>query len=203
MASTTSTRRARPAAPDAVQVLIQDHRDVEQMFKTFEGLGPRAHKRRRSVVDKMIEALSRHAAIEEAIFYPRAREAVPATEDEVLESLEEHHIVKWTLSELQDLGAEDERFTAKVTVLMENVRHHVKEEERELFPKVRKAMGRPQLGDLGAELVEAKQTAPTHPHPRLPDEPPGNLVANALAAPLDAAAEVAKATAKQVRKVIR
>ncbi len=204
MASTsTSRRRPKSAGSDAIQLLTQDHRDVEQLFKTFEGLGAGAHKRRRSVVDKIIAALSRHAAIEEVIFYPRVRADVPSTEDVVLESLEEHHIVKWTLSELEDLPAEDERFTAKVTVLIESVRHHVKEEEQELFPKVRKALGRTALAELGDDLAAAKKTAPAHPHPRLPDEPPGNLVTQALVAPLDVAAGMASAASRQVRKALR
>jgi hemerythrin superfamily protein len=203
MAPTSTSRRPRTtSASDAIQVLIQDHRFVEELFTTFEGLGPRAHKRRRSVVDKIVAALSQHAAIEEAIFYPRIRADVPSTEDEVLESLEEHHDVKWTLSELEDLPADDERFTAKVTVLIENVRHHVKEEEHDLFPAVRKALGRDVLIELGDELVTAKETAPTHPHPRLPDAPPGNLVTDVIVAPLDAAAGVASAAARQVRKAI-
>ena len=202
MASTSTTKRRPTTRPDAIEVLKRDHREVEHLFTTFEGLGAGAHKRRRAVVDKMIAALSRHAAIEELIFYPRIRREAPATEDVVLESLEEHHIVKWTLSELEDLPAEDERFTAKVTVLMESVRHHVKEEERDLFPKVRKALARDELADLGDELAAAEKTAPTHPHPRLPDTPPGNVVTEALVAPLDAAAGLASAAAKQVRKVI-
>jgi hemerythrin-like domain-containing protein len=202
MASTSTTKRRKTTRSDAIDELVRDHRDVEQLFKTFEGLGAGAHKRRRAVVDKMIAALSRHAAIEELIFYPRIRIEIPSTEDEVLESLEEHHIVKWTLSELEGLPAEDERFTAKVTVLIESVRHHVKEEERELFPSVRKALGRDERIALGDELAAAKKTAPTHPHPRAPDEPPGNIVANAIVAPLDAAAGLASTAATQVRRAI-
>ena len=90
-----------------------------------------------------------HAAIEEQVFYPVARMTVPSTEDIALESLEEHHIVKWVLSELDGLDPHDERFDAKVTVLIENVRHHVKEEEQEFFPKVRTKLSRSELADLG------------------------------------------------------
>ena len=64
----------------------------------------------------------------------------------MLEAIEEHHIVKWVLSELESLSPQDERYDAKVTVLIENVRHHVEEEEKEFFPAVRKALGRKQLG---------------------------------------------------------
>ncbi len=78
---------------DAIALLRQDHREVERLFKQFEKAGPRAHKTRRDLVDKVIKELSVHAAIEEQVFYPAIREAVSETEDTVLESLEEHHIV--------------------------------------------------------------------------------------------------------------
>ena len=104
-----------------------------------------------------------HAAIEEQVFYPAIRGEVPDTEDKVLESLEEHHIVKWVLSELDGMDPDDERFDAKVTVLIENVRHHVEEEETELFPTVRKALGRKRLGEIGDAMEAAKKTAPTRP----------------------------------------
>jgi hemerythrin-like domain-containing protein len=169
-------------------MLKRDHDEVEQLFKSFEKLGEGAAKRRRQIVDKMIEGLSKHAAIEEQIFYPQVRRSLPDATPEVLEALEEHHIVKWTLSELKDMQSTDERFGAKVMVLIESVRHHVKEEETELFPKVRKALGRNELQDLGASLAAAKTAAPTEPHPRAPDTPPGNVVAQALTAPADVVA---------------
>jgi tRNA(Ile)-lysidine synthase TilS/MesJ len=97
-------------------------------------------------------------------------------DDEVLEGLEEHHIVKWTLDELKDLSPEHERFHAKVTVLMESVRHHVEEEEQDMFPKVRDAMGRKALAELGELLEKARNVAPLQPHPKAPDTPPANLV---------------------------
>src|SRR5205814_1885008 len=106
-------------------------------------------------------------------------------EDNVLESLEEHHIVKWVLSELERMQPTEERFEAKVTVLIENVRHHVKEEEGELFPKLRRALNRSQLDELGDALDTAKTSASTHPHPRSPDAPPGNVVVGALAGVVD------------------
>ena len=94
-----------------------------------------AYVEKRSVVDKIIEELSIHAAIEEQLFYPVTRATVPDTEDIALESLEEHHIVKWVLSELDGMDPEDERFDAKVTVLIENVRHHVEGGGRGVLPQ--------------------------------------------------------------------
>lgn len=154
---------------DAITLLKEDHRTVEQLFKRFEQAGDRAHVQKRQIVDRIIEELSVHAAIEEQVFYPVARTTVPDTEDIALESLEEHHVVKWLLEELVDMDPAQERFDAKVTVLIENVRHHVEEEENEFFPMVRKALGRNELADLGETLADAKASAPTRPHPRMPD----------------------------------
>jgi hemerythrin superfamily protein len=199
---TTKTRstRSRRKSSDAIAVLKGDHREVEDLFKKFDGLGPDAHKTRESTVARIIEGLSRHAAIEELILYPEVRERSQDDEDLVLEALEEHHIVKWTLSELEAMASEDERFTAKVTVLMESVRHHVKEEEGELFPKVRDLFSRAELNDMGRRLADAKKAAPSRPHPRSPDEPPANLVSTAVTAPLDASAKLARSAAKAVRR---
>ncbi len=170
---------------DAIAILKGDHKTVEQLFKRFEKAGDRAHIEKADIVNRVIEALSVHAAIEEQLFYPVARATVPGTEDIALESLEEHHIVKWVLSELQSMTPQDERFDAKVTVLIENVRHHVKEEEEEFFPMVRNELGRTALRDLGEALVTAKKVAPTHPHPRSPDTPPGNLAVGTSAGVAD------------------
>jgi hemerythrin-like domain-containing protein len=178
-------RRSRSGSTDALTMLKKDHDEVEQLFKSFEKLSDGATKRRQQIVDKVIEALSRHAAIEEQVFYPQVRRTMPDATPEILEALEEHHIVKWTLSELEDMEPTDERFGAKVIVLIESVRHHVKEEETELFPKVRKALSRTELQELGASLAAAKTAAPTRPHPRSPDTPPGNLIAQTLTAPVD------------------
>jgi hemerythrin superfamily protein len=185
---------------DAIALLRQDHRAVEKLFKQFEKAGPKAHKTKRGLADRVIEELSVHAAIEEQLFYPAVREAVPETDDEVLESLEEHHIVKWTLAELDGMDPEHERFTPKMTVLIESVRHHVEEEETELFPQVREALSRKQLGELGEAMAEAKKTAPTPPHPPAPDAPPGNLVAGAGAALFDKARDAVKQTKKSAAK---
>ena len=170
---------------DAITLLKDDHQTVEQLFKRFEKAGDEAHVQKRQIVDRIIEELSVHAAIEEQVFYPVARATVNGTEDIALKSLEEHHIVKWLLSELTDMDPAHERFDAKVTVLIENVRHHVEEEENDFFPKVRKQLGRNELDDLGQALADAKKSAPTKPHPRMPDSGPANVVAGAITGVVD------------------
>ncbi len=173
------------ASTDAITMLKDDHKAVEQLFKRFEKAGERAHVEKRNIVDRIVEALSVHAAVEEQVFYPVVKATVPGAEDHTLESLEEHHIVKWVLSELDSMSPDDERFAAKVTVLIESVRHHVREEEQDLFPMVRKELGRDSLNELGKLLAEARRSAPTHPHPRSPDTPPQNLVIGAAAGVAD------------------
>ncbi|MEO3812065.1 hemerythrin domain-containing protein [Sphaerisporangium sp. B11E5] len=148
---------------DAIVLLKDDHKTVEKLFKEFEKAGEKAYAEKRRIVEKVIEELTTHAYIEEQIFYPAARESVPDTESHVLESVEEHHVVVWMLSELKGLDPQDERYDAKMTVLMENVRHHVEEEEQEWFPQVREAMGRKRLQELGEQMEKAKAEAPSDP----------------------------------------
>jgi hemerythrin superfamily protein len=149
---------------DAIVLLKNDHKTVERLFKQFEkGKDSASAADKRALVDQILTELTTHAFIEETIFYPTARQAVPETEDHVLESVEEHHVVAWLLSELQHLDPAAETFDAKVTVLIENVRHHVEEEEQEWFPQVRTALGRKQLGEIGERLEAAKPQAPSDP----------------------------------------
>ena len=180
-------------------MLRNDHREVERLFKKFEKAGPNAHKTRRQVADQIVKELSVHAVIEEQVFYPAVREAVPDVEDDVLEGLEEHHLVKWTLSEVESMDPEHERFVPKMTVLMESVRHHVEEEEGEMFPAVREAMTRKQLAELGEVMASAKEIAPTKPHPRAPDQPPGGKSGAAASALKKAATVKKKASAAKKR----
>jgi hypothetical protein len=85
------------------------------------------------------------------------------------------------------MSPSEERFKANVTVLIESVRHQVEEKAGEFFPKVREVLGRKALQELGETLDAARKTAPTHPRPKAPDEPPGNLVANPAVAATDRA----------------
>jgi hemerythrin superfamily protein len=185
---------------DAIAVLKRDHEEVERLFRQFEKLTERAHRSKQKIVMKIIRELAIHAAVEEMLFYPAVRtaalkanvRALKEAADTVLESLEEHHVVKWTLSELEKMKPEDERYDAKVQVLMESVRHHVEEEQEELFPKARRLLGDDLLFELGDRIEKAKKIAPTRPHPRAPDEPPGNLVAGTVAAVMDRAKDMVR-----------
>ena len=183
---------------DAIALLQRDHQEVEQLFKQFEKLTERAHKSKEKIVNKVIRELAIHSAVEEMLFYPAVRTAalkatvrsLKEAGETVLESLEEHHVVKWTLSELENMSPDDERYDAKFKVLMESVRHHIEEEQGELFPKARRLLGEDMLDALGERIEKAKKIAPTRPHPRAPDQPPGNVVAGTVAAVMDRAKDM-------------
>ena len=182
---------------DAIALLKADHKTVETLFRKFEQAGPNAMKLKRKLVDQIVRELAIHAVIEEQVLYPSIRNKAEKLEGQVLEALEEHHVTKWLLKELEDLPSEAERFNAKVKVLMENVRTHVREEERELFPQVRKAFSPSELRDMAEALMLAKRAAPTRPHPRAPDTPPGNLVAGAVSAVLDMGKDAMRAARRK------
>jgi hemerythrin-like domain-containing protein len=152
-----------PASKDAIVLLKEDHKEILRTFKEFEKAGDGAEKQKGKLVDRMVELLTMHTYIENEVMYPRVRELLPDLEDDVLESYEEHHVADVLVMELVTMKPSDERFDAKTTVLIENVRHHIEEEEQEWFPQVRQGLGRKQLQELGAELAQAKQKAPRKP----------------------------------------
>jgi hypothetical protein len=185
---------------DALTLIRDDHRAVEQLFKKYESLSARAHKSKRQVVDKIINLLSIHAAIEEQILYPITREWIDGMDDTVLEALEEHLVVKWELAALEDMDPDHERFDAKVKVLIDVTRHHVKEEEREVLSTLRQLLDTAERQELGERLLHAKKTAPTRPHPRLPDTPPGETFAGAAVSFVDRARDLGKGAVEAFRE---
>lgn len=141
---------------DAIAVLKKDHQEAESLFKEFER-SPKKQKRGRArIVKKILGELSGHADLEEQIFYPAVQEATKQ-DDPVFKAMEEHELVKKLMQELEKMEPDQERFEAKVGVLIAQVRAHVKEEERVLFPMVRRALKPPQLKDLGERLEEGKK----------------------------------------------
>ena len=162
--------------PDAITMLKADHKTVKGLFTRFERLKDGADEEKREIVRQIVAELSVHAVVEEQVFYPAVRKVLPDVEDVVLEGLEEHHIVKWTCSELDGMEPTEERFDAKVKVLIESVRHHIEEEEGEMFPQVRQALGRKALQELAESMEQVKATAPTKPQPKAPDVPPPSQV---------------------------
>ncbi|MGK8507363.1 hemerythrin domain-containing protein [Nocardia asiatica] len=148
---------------DAIVLLREDHKVIRKLFREFEKAGENAVETKGKVVNKIIEALTVHTYLENECMYPEVRKLVPELEDDILESYEEHHVADVLVTELATMKPDDEHFTAKTTVLIESVDHHIDEEESDWFPKVRERLGRKQLQDIGARLQELRKKAPTSP----------------------------------------
>jgi hemerythrin superfamily protein len=148
---------------DAIVLLKNDHKEIRRLFREFEQAGDGAAKTKGRLVDQIIELLTVHTSLENEVMYPRVRELLPDLEDDVLESYEEHHVADVLVMELSGMKPDAERFDAKTMVLIENVRHHIHEEEDDWFPKVREGLGRKTLQDIGAEMEKACRKAPRKP----------------------------------------
>ena len=148
---------------DAIVLLKDDHKQIRKSFRDFEKAGDTAYATQGRVVDRIIEQLTVHTYLENEYMYPQVRTLLPDLEDDVLESYEEHHVADVLVLELSAMAPDDERFTAKTTVLIENVEHHMAEEEQDWFPKVRDGLGRKQLQELGARMEKARAKAPRRP----------------------------------------
>ncbi|WP_432138005.1 MULTISPECIES: hemerythrin domain-containing protein [unclassified Streptomyces] len=170
---------------DALEVLVHDHRMVEQLFRNYHAGASDAQ--RRAVVELLVRELSKHAALEEMLIYPLAREVLPDGAREVDDRLGEHMALKKTLLALDRLSAGDDRTDALVAELRREVEEHVHEEETEFMPRLRAAVSQERLDRLGEELAKAKRGAPTRPHPHAPDRPPGLTLAAPMAAAYDRA----------------
>ena len=141
---------------DAFKLLKQDHEKVSGIFEKLEPTTERAVKTREELFTQLKQELDVHAQIEEQIFYPAIKDA-DETHEITLEAYEEHAVVKQLLAELDAESKETEEWGAKLTVLKENVEHHVEEEEGEMFSKAKKVLSSEQLEELGTRMEEAKQ----------------------------------------------
>jgi hemerythrin superfamily protein len=153
MARATS-KAASDAPRDAIALLKQDHRTVEQLFEEFEEADD---DQLQSIAERVCQLLTVHAQIEEELFYPPAKEALGDDEEDadlVNEANVEHQSAKDLIAKIEGMTPEDESFKATVKVLSEYIKHHVKEEETELFPKVKKT--ELDLKEMGAQLNERK-----------------------------------------------
>ena len=147
----------------AIQMLKDDHKTVDDLFKRYQEAGDGAVEEKRTIRDRVVKELSIHAHIEEVVFYPATRQARGETETMVQEALKEHAEAKQTLQQLASLEPDQPEFDKLMTQLITDVRHHVEEEENEMFPKVNEALSPQALSDLGDQLQEAKKDAPETP----------------------------------------
>lgn len=138
---------------DAIALLKSDHRLVEDLFDQFESAS--SQEKKKKLVHSICQELTVHASLEEHFFYPPVREKLDKDKDMIDEAVVEHSSLKWLIAQLESESIDSALYEAKVTVLKEYVNHHVKEEEKDLFPRVRKSGL--DLAALGQTLMAAKQ----------------------------------------------
>lgn len=138
-------------------LLKADHKKVAGILEKIDGTTERGVKTREDLFTQLKTELDIHANIEETILYPELEKA-DETHEITLEAFEEHRLVKQLLGELEKMDKGDETWTARFTVLKENVEHHVEEEEGEMFPKARKVLSEEQAEAIGTRMEEAKNT---------------------------------------------
>src|SRR3954453_3508366 len=157
--------------PDVIEILEQDHREVEEMFAELESLRgastEAAQSRRKALAEQVTIELVRHSVAEEVLVYPQVEEKVSAEEAE--HAREEHAEAEETLQRLEKLDADDPAFDDELATLMGEIRHHIEDEEGEMFAHMRRVMDRDELRKLGGRVEAFKKVAPTRPHPNVPN----------------------------------
>lgn len=146
----TSTQSALPLA---LELLTSDHRKVDQLFERFDEMKEQEDDSRVAIAQRVCSEITIHAQVEEDLFYPWLRENLDDS-DLVAEAEVEHATAKQLIAEILPVGEPDEAYDAKVKVLGEYIRHHVREEENEIFPKVREEQD--ELDELGQEMASRK-----------------------------------------------
>jgi len=143
---------------DAIVLLKTDHAAVKKLFESEKKLTKTDGKKKEAIFNQIKAALEVHATVEEEIFYPAVKAArAENVKDEVREAYEEHKQIKTLLAQIAGVTAADETYDMKIKVLREDVEHHVKEEETEMFPDAKKFLGEKRLMELGAQLEARKQ----------------------------------------------
>src|SRR3954454_8737244 len=157
---------------DVIEILEQDHREVEEMFRELESLRgastDEARSRRKELTEQVTIELVRHSVAEEVLVYPQVEEKVSAEEAE--HAREEHAEAEETLQRLEKLDADDPAFDDELDTLMKEIRHHIEDEEGEMFAHMRQSMDEDELRKLGGRVEAFKKVAPTRPHPNVPNE---------------------------------
>ena len=172
---------------NVIDILTKDHREVEEMFQELESLrgatGEAERGRRKDLVEQVTIELIRHSVAEEAEVYPVVAKKV--SESEAERSKHEHAEAEETMNRLEGLQPDDAAFDSELATLMREVREHVKKEEGEVFPQMRKVFSDDELVELGMKVASVKQMAPTRPHPAAPDGPPGDKILGPVTGLLD------------------
>ncbi|RCW46241.1 hemerythrin HHE cation binding domain-containing protein [Halopolyspora algeriensis] len=167
-----------------VDVIIADHRAVDEVFGQLE-TGSGSDEHRRQLVEHVITELVRHSVAEEQYLYPAAREKLSDGDHVADREVEEHAEAEQLMKQLEATEEDDPEFDRMTGKLITDIRHHIEEEERDLLPRLSEACTADELDDLGKKVMMAKSSAPTRPHPTAPDTPPANMILDPGAGMID------------------
>lgn len=158
---------------DMIDILVKDHREVEDLFQELESPGTDP-QRRADLSSAAIAELVRHSVAEEEYLYPVTREVLSDGDQIADKEIEDHSEAERAMKRLEKMNPTEAEFDQTVRELISEVREHIEDEEGNLFPRLRQACSQEQLAELGAKIDRAKKMAPTRPHPSAPDTPPAN-----------------------------
>ena len=158
---------------DLVDDIISDHREFEAVFSEIES---GSDDQKSDLVEHVIAELVRHSVAEEQYLYPAARRVLPDGDQLADHELKEHAEAEEVMKAIEKTDPQDPKFDELVGKLIEDIRHHVEDEESDLLPKLRAACNAGELDELGKKFEKAKKIAPTRPHPLAPDRPPTNKI---------------------------
>lgn len=183
---------------DVIEILEHDHREVEEMFaelETLRGASTEEQKsRRKTLTEQVTIELVRHSVAEEVLVYPQVEGKVG--KDEVEHAREEHAQAEETLQRLEKLDADDPGFDDELATLMAEIRHHIDDEEGEMFAHMRQTMDPGDLRKMGERVEAFKKVAPTRPHPNVPNTPLARTAAGPAASLLDRMRDLATGRGK-------
>lgn len=172
---------------DVIEVLEHDHREVEEMFQQLESLrgatSEEDRQRRKKITEDVTIELVRHSVAEEVLVYPKVEHQV--SKEEVEHARKEHAEAEETLAKLEKIDSDDPKFDDEVAELINEIRHHIEDEEGEMFAHMRQSIDPDELLKLGERVEAFKKVAPTRPHPNVPNTAVARTAAGPAASLMD------------------
>ncbi|HKS52241.1 MAG TPA: hemerythrin domain-containing protein [Pseudonocardiaceae bacterium] len=170
MGGYTDGMTASTTPTDVIMFLTEQHREVDDIFAQLEDMDGATDEKVQRLAEQVVTSLVKHSVAEEIYLYPAVRKALPDGDDVADHELHEHDEAEQTMKKLEGLTPEQAEFWPTLHQLIGEIRHHVGEEENNLFPKLRAACSEQELQELGRKVQRAEKFAPTRPHPSAPAE---------------------------------
>lgn len=178
----SDTPRQRPTT-DAIRILEKDHRKVEQLLERYRTRRDAAAKR--TLIRAIAAELTRHMTAEEQELYPLLRDGIPDGHSLIRDAVREHEQARGLLAELAHGETDGFDMDAKVATLRQSIAHHVRDEEQDVFPRMRESLDAARIRGIGARLLRAKKAAPVRPARSAARKSPGASMRGVVAAAAD------------------